>query len=126
MDSGNHKRGIGIAVSVPRICQVSTFPKVRLFLRSSFSEGQILERNFAFQNGFGLSIKTTKNTNITALNSSKQLTVTVHGLMFGRANYRKDIICVGNMGAYFREGLFFSFFFRGRGGLIIGILWYCG
>ena len=52
-----------------------------------------MERNFAFQNGFGLSIKIAKSTKITAKNSSKQLTVTVHGLIFGRAHYWKDI-CV--------------------------------
>ena len=47
-------------------------------------------RNFAFQKGHGLS-KPTENTKITALNSSKQLTVTVHGLIFGRVYYWKDI-----------------------------------
>ena len=51
-----------------------------------------MEKNFAFQNGFGLSIKTAKSTKI-AKHSSKQLTLTVHGLIFGRAHYWKDI-CV--------------------------------
>ena len=32
----------------------------------TFSEGLVIGRNFAFQNGFSLSIKTTKNTKITA------------------------------------------------------------
>ena len=34
-----------------------------------FSGDVVIERNFAFQNGFGLSIKTTKNRKITASNS---------------------------------------------------------
>ena len=38
--------------------------------------------------------------NTKTLNSSEQLTVTDHALIFGRANYRKD---------YFWEGLFFIF-----------------
>ena len=63
------------------------------FRGSLFSEGLVIGRNFAFQNGFGLSIKTAKHTKITAYNSSKKLTVTVHGLIFRRAYYRKDF-CV--------------------------------
>ena len=35
-------------------------------LLSLFSEGLVIGSNFAFQNGFGLSIKTAKNTKITA------------------------------------------------------------
>ena len=65
-------------------------------------------------------------------NSLKQLTLTVHGLIFGRAYYRKNI-CVWFLGALFSEGLLylfiyfiFIFFFGWRGGggmgLIIGIL----
>ena len=34
-------------------------------LESLFSEGLVIGGNFAFQNGFGLSIKTAKNTKIT-------------------------------------------------------------
>ena len=57
-----------------------------------FSEGLVIGRNFAFQNGFGLSIKTANNTKIEPKTlGSKQLTVTVHGLIFGRVYYRKDI-----------------------------------
>ena len=41
------------------------------FRWSLFSEGLVIGRNFSFQNGFGLSIK--------------QLAITVHGLIFGRA-----------------------------------------
>ena len=41
-----------------------------------FSGELIIERNFAFQNGLGL--------------TTKQLALTVHGLVFGRAYYRKD------------------------------------
>ena len=33
---------------------------------SLFSEGLVIGRNFAFQSGFGLSIKPAKNTKITA------------------------------------------------------------
>ena len=46
------------------------------FLLGLFSEGPVIGRNFAFENGFCLVIKTA-----------------VHGLIFGRAYYRKDI-CV--------------------------------
>ena len=47
-------------------------------------------------------------------NSSKQLALTVHGLIFRRAYYRKDIY-VSDLGGLFSGGLIF-------GGLIIGIL----
>ena len=40
---------------------------------------------------------------VTAKNSLKQLTLTVHGLIFGRAYYWKE----GYLPAYFREGLFY-------------------
>ena len=53
------------------------------FRGSLFSEELVIGRNFVFQNGFGLSIKTPKNTKI----SSKQLTVTLHGLIFWGAAY---------------------------------------
>ena len=38
----------------------------KAFLLGLFSEEPIIGRNFSFQNGFGLSIKTAKNTKITA------------------------------------------------------------
>ena len=63
------------------------------FRGSLFSEGLIIGMNFAFQNWSGLTIKTAQNTKKTALNSFKQLTLTVHGLMFRRAHYQKDF-CV--------------------------------
>ena len=44
---------------------------------NSFSQGLVIGRNF----GFGLDKK----------NSFKQLTLTVHGFMFRRAFYQKDI-----------------------------------
>ena len=50
----------------------------------------------------------------TALKSLKQPALTVHGLIFGRAYYRKDF-CVCDLGG----GVFFF-----GGGLIIGILLY--
>ena len=74
-------------------------------------EGLVIGGNFAFQNGFGLSTEAVKNTEITASNSSKQVTVTVHELILGRL--------------IFLEGLFF--FFWGGGGwgaLVIGIVRY--
>ena len=37
-----------------------------LFSGSLFSEGLIIEGNFAFQNGLGLTTKTDQNTKITA------------------------------------------------------------
>ena len=42
----------------------------------------------------------------------KQLALTVHGLIFGRAYYRKDF-CVGDLGGLFSGGLLF---FVGGGG----------
>ena len=45
----------------------------------------------------------------------KQLALTVHGLIFGRAYYRKDF-CVGDLGGLFSGGLFF--FCGGGGGLL--------
>ena len=51
-------------------------------------------------------------------NSLKQLALTIHGLIFGRAYYQKD------WGAYFQEGLFIYLFiiiiiiFWGGGGLL--------
>ena len=98
-----------------------------------FSEGLIIGRKFAFQNGLGLTIK--------------QLAVTVHGFIFGRAYYRKDF-CVCDLGGLFWGGLIFgwggllsegylslrfgglifgrAYFWMGGGGggLIIGILRY--
>ena len=50
-----------------------------LFRGSLLSEGLSIGRNFAFQNGTSLTIK--------------QLEITAHGLIFGRAYYRKDF-CV--------------------------------
>ena len=72
------------------------------FRGSLFSEGLIIGRNSAFQ-----SLKHFEN-------SSKQLAPTVHGLIFRRAYYRKDIY-VSDLGGLFSGGLIF-------GGLIIGIL----
>ena len=75
------------------------------FRESLFSEGLVIGRNFAFQNGFGLSIKT--------------VTITFHGLIFRRAYYWKDI-CIRDLGGLFLGELIF---FLG-GGLIIGMLRY--
>ena len=68
------------------------------FRGSLFLEVLIIGRNFAFQNGLGLTIK--------------QLALTVHGLMFGRAYYRKDF-CIWDLGGLFSGGLVF---FWGGGG----------
>ena len=51
-----------------------------------FSEGLIIGRNFAFQNGLGLTIKQKKTKEKTLKhyeNGLKQLALTVHGLLFG-------------------------------------------
>ena len=45
-------------------------------------------------------------------NSLKQLSLIVHGLIFGRAYYQKDF-CICDLGGLFRGGLFFW----GEGGL---------
>ena len=64
--------------------------------RSLFSEGLVIARDFAFQNGFGLSIKTASS------NSPC--------LIFGRACYRKDI-SVWDLGDLFSEGLIYLFIY---------------
>ena len=68
-----------------------------LFSGELISEGPIIGRNFAFQNGLGL--------------TTKQLAVTVHGLIFGRAYYRKDF-CVCDLGGLFSGG---GLFWGGEG-----------
>ena len=78
------------------------------FWGSLFSEGLIIGRNFAFQNGLGFTIKTANSNSRWAyiregLLSEGYLCLRFGGLIFGRA--------------YFWKGLFL-------GGLIIGILWY--
>ena len=39
---------------------------LKIFENFLFSEGRVIRRNFSFENGFGLSIKTIENTKITA------------------------------------------------------------
>ena len=59
------------------------------FLLGLFSRELIFEGNFAFQNGLGLTIKTGYlNTKQTTL---KQPTLTVHGLIFRRAYYWRNV-----------------------------------
>ena len=59
------------------------------FRESLFSQGLIIGRHFAFQNGLGLTIK--------------PLALTVHGHIFGRAYYRRDF-CVSDLGGLFQGG----------------------
>ena len=61
-----------------------------LFSGSLFSQGLIIGRHFAFQNGLGLTIK--------------QLALTVHGHIFGRAYYQRDF-CVSDLGGLFQGGV---------------------
>ena len=68
-----------IPIISPRRIFVQTAVCWAYFRGSLFSEGLIVGRNFAFQKGLGLKIK--------------QLALTVHGLTFERAYYRKDF-CV--------------------------------
>ena len=63
-------------------------------------------------------------------NSLKQLVLTVHGLIFGRAYYQQDF-CIRDLGGLLSGGLIYLFyfiiivvFFFGGGGLFIGILQY--
>ena len=63
------------------ICSKGCFAAL-IFRGAYFWRGLLLEGVFAFQNGFiGLDNK----------NGLKQLALTTHGLIFGRAYYRKDI-----------------------------------
>ena len=78
------------------------------YIRGSlFSEGPVIGRNFAFQNGFGLSIKTASSNSLWGyirgggLMTGRVFASEIWGLIFGRA-----------------------YFFWGGGGLIIGILRY--
>ena len=81
-----------------------------LFLGSYFfSEGLIIGRNFAFQNELGFTIKTDYE------NSLKQLAVTVHGFIFGRALLLEGVLPLRFGGLIFRRA---SFFWKG-GGLIL-------
>ena len=52
-----------------------------------FSEGLIIARNCAFQNGLRLTIKKSLKD---YKNSLKQLALTDYELIFGKAYYRKD------------------------------------
>ena len=53
----------------------------------------VMKGSFVLWNGFGLTVKTALNSMIKAWKSLTQLTLTVHGLIFGGAYYQKDI-CV--------------------------------
>ena len=80
------------------------------FQGSLFSEGLIFGRNFAFQSGLGLTIKTASTNSPSAyiregLLSEGFVRLRFGGLIFGRA-------------------YLFIYFFFGGGGLIIGILRY--
>ena len=55
------------------------FVQIAVLLGLFSGQGLVIGRNFAFQNGLSLTIE--------------QLALTVHGLIFGRAYYRKDF-CV--------------------------------
>ena len=70
----------------------------KAFLLGLFLEGLVIGRNFAFQNGFDLSIKNSNSNSPWAyiregLLSEGYLHLRFGGLIFGRAYYRKDI-CV--------------------------------
>ena len=66
------------------------------FQGSIFLERLIIGRNFAFQNGLGSTIKL--------------LAQTVHGLIFGRAFYRKDFLRLRFGGLIFGRAYFFLFY----------------
>ena len=58
------------------------------------------------QNVLGFRIKTALNIALTYQNSlKKKLTLTVHGFIFGRVYYRKDI-CVCDLGGLFLGGIY--------------------
>ena len=68
-----------IPIISPGLIFVQKAVLLGLFSGELIFGGVIIGRNFAFQNGLGLTIK--------------QLALTVHGLIFGRAYYRKEF-CV--------------------------------
>ena len=85
-------------------------------MRGLFSQGLTIGGNFAFQNGFGLTMKTAENTKITAQtsypNSSCMLWAYVRKGVLSEGYFAFEIWLGG---AYFWEGLFSEV-------LIIGIL----
>ena len=78
-----------------------------LFWGSLFSKGFVIGWDFAFQNGLGY-------------NGQQQLTLTIQGLISGRAHYQKNV-CLRFGGLIFRRAFFFG---RGGGGAGYQILWY--
>ena len=68
---------------------------------SLFSEGGLFDGILRFLEWVGLDNKTRHKDN-----SLKQLTLTVHGFIFGRAYYPKDI-CVCDLGGFFSGGSIF-------------------
>ena len=79
--------------------------------------GACYQKEFCTSEWVGLDKKELKT-----LSSLKQLkTVIVHGLIFGRAYYRKDI-CVWDLGELIFGRAYYFFLWGGGGGLIIGIL----
>ena len=60
-----------------------------IFGGAYFRRGLLMEGICVSNNGLGLTIKTAEQHHE---NSLKQLALTVHGLIFGRAYYRKDFL----------------------------------
>ena len=110
------------------ICSKGFFPWASVVFGPGrlFSKGLVIGGNFAFRNVLvGLDNKIILKHKDIGL---KQLTLTEHRLIFGRAHYPAEgylRLRFGDEGAYFREGFFLlGGGGGGGGGLIIGILRY--
>ena len=82
--------------------QKAFFGTLLIFGGGGGGGGLVIGGNFAVENALDLSIKTG--------NSLKQLSLTVHGLIFERAYYQKDtvylfVVVFFGWGAYFQERL---------------------
>ena len=82
------------------------------FRGSLFSKGLVVGRNFAFRNGFGLSIKTAKTTTITAL----KLLETATDSNSPWAYIREGLLSEGYLRLRIRGLIFERVFFGGGGG----------
>ena len=82
-----------VSIISPGLIFVQKAVLLAYFRGSLFSEGLIIGRTFAFQNGFGLTIKTASvkhyENNLKQLKTaSNNKLITVRGLLFGRAYCR--------------------------------------
>ena len=94
---------------IPIISTGRIFVQKAYFQRSLFSEGLIIGRNFAFQNGLDLTIKTAENTTKKSLKQLKTAS-TNSSWAYIRVGLSSKVLLrlrFGGGGAYFRAGVYF-------------------